>query len=225
MCAEASTAKQMAQRVKPKFKKRNELTAYWVNKAMEHSGMTAAQLGAAYYEWMQKFNRNHDANPNKSIDYERMNFERYANINRDGSMDLKYLSNFVAWAREFGHLPKRGGVNHSSEILLTSKDPNKLISDAQELHKRVQAKRDALIKALTEYRECFEASDKSFYGFSVIDSRTAIPERELVPGEKWGEWEWIEYDDYPEVHVSRITDFLDFVEANVIRIFDPLDRG
>ncbi len=213
----------MAQRVKPKFKKRNELTAYWVNKAIEHSGMTAAQLGAAYYEWIQKFNRNPDANPSKSIDYERMNFERYANINRDGSMNLKYLATFVTWAREFGHLPKRGGISHSSEILLASEDPNKIISDAQELHKRVQAKRDALIKALTEYRECFEASDKSLYGFSVFDSRTAIPEQELVPGDKWGEWKWVEYEDYPEVHVSQITDFLDFVEAHKIHTFDPLE--
>lgn len=223
MCADASTAKQMAQRVKPKFKKRNELTAYWVNKTIEHSKMTAAQLGAAYYEWRQNFNRDGGANPGKSIDYERVNFERYADMNRDGSMDLKYLSDFVTWAREFGHLPKRGGINHSSEILLAAEDPNKIISDAHELHKRVQAKRIALIKALTEYIECFEASDNSLYGFMAINSRTAIPEKALVPSDNCGDWELFEHDYHPEVHASQITDFLDFVKSHEIQMFNPLD--
>ena len=165
MCAVASTAKQMTKQDRPRTKTRKELTAYWVNLALQHSGKSPRELAATLK----------GESVNLLSEGERIKYERYADINSDGSMDFLVLKRFVRDARELNLLPKRSGLHHVSEHLLASEDPDGLIDDSKRLLKRFESKRSALIKALEEYADCFNNSYDGYTCINVLDTDSTIP--------------------------------------------------
>lgn len=162
MCADASSAKQMSKQDRPRTKIRNELSAYWVNLALKHSGKSPQELAAALK----------GVPINRLSEGERIKYERYADVNSDGSMDILELKRFVREARKLNLLPQRSGLHHTSEHLLESEDQEDLLEDSKRLLKQFENKRAALIKALEEYADCFNNSYNGYSAFNVIDTES-----------------------------------------------------
>ena len=201
MCADAATANQMTKQDRPRTRTRKELTAYWVNLALNHSGKSPRELAAAL-----------KGEPvNRLSEGERIKYERYADVNSDGSMDFLNLKRFVRDARKLDLLPQRSGRQHASEDLLESKDPERLIDDSKRLLKRFESKKAALIKALVEYSECFK-SNNSFSDHIVLDTTSDL----IIPGNE------IESDYVPEVHEKDLAKLIQWVEGHAIFSSNPL---
>lgn len=165
MCANASTAKQMTTQNRPRTNMRNELSAYWVNLALKHSGKSPRELAAALK----------GVPVNQLSEGERIKYERYADVNSDGSMDILVLKKFVHDARKLNFLPPRSGLHHVSEHLFESEDPEGVIEDSKRLLKRFESKRAALIKALEEYANCFSRPQTGYTCINVLDTKSTIP--------------------------------------------------
>lgn len=165
MCAVASSAKQMTKQDRPRTKIRNELSAYWVNLALKHSGKSPQELAAALK----------GVPINRLSEGERIKYERYADVNSDGSMDILELKRFVREARKLSLLPQRSGLHHASEHLFEPEDQEDLIEDSKRLLKHFENKRAVLIKALEEYADCFKNSYNGYSGIIVIDTESTIP--------------------------------------------------
>ncbi|WP_157982665.1 hypothetical protein [Simplicispira lacusdiani] len=191
MSTDTASAKQMPQRVKPRFQKRNELTFYWVNKALKYSGKSPSELAAALS----------GISTNLLADSERIKFERYADINSDGSMDFLTLKRFIAKAREHDLLPQQCGLRHSSESILDSQDPEQLVSDIRDFGRLWEKKKAALIKSLSEYIACVEASNRQELGVLTIDQQSRFPTEEGV-------------DFMDSVRESELKQFLRLVEGH-----------
>ena len=175
MCAVVTTANKIASRAKPRFRERNTLTAFWVTKAMEHSGKSSSELAAAMSD--------DGVSTNQLSDSERVKFARYADISSEGSMDFKSLAKFISKARERGLLPKRSGILEGKEdLLLGSPDPEQYADDLKKFQAIFEKRRASLNKALSEYiecvHECFDLSGNTGIGrfFVLLDSHSTTPE-------------------------------------------------
>lgn len=167
MCAVATSAKQITKQDRPRTKIRNELSAYWVDLALKHSGKTPQELAASLK----------GVPINRLSEGERIKYERYAEVNSDGSMDILELKRFVREARKLNLLPQRSGLHHTSEHLFESEDQEDLIEDSKRLLKHFENKRAALIKALEEYADCFKNSYNGYSGINVLDTESTNPSR------------------------------------------------
>lgn len=199
MCADRASAKQIPQRIKPRFKKRNELTFYWVNEALKHSGKSPSELAAALNE----------ISANLLSASDRLKYKRYADINSNGSMDYKSLKRFRDNARAHNLLPQSTGLRHSSELILNAQDPEQLITDMINFGKQWKKKKDALIKALSDYIECIEASNREELSALIIDNHSKLPDE--------GETDFID-----EVRESDLKQFLQLIENHAISIKELL---
>lgn len=201
MCADRASTKQIPKRTKQRFKNRNELTFYWVNEALKHSGKTPSELAAAL-----------DGVPaNLLSESSRIKYKRYADINSNGSMDYKTLKDFLKNARERNLLPKKSGLRHSSEILLNSNDPEQLVTDIRDFGKQWEKKKAALIKSLSEYIECIEASNREELHTLILDNNSIFPGDEN------------EADSIGEASTSDLKKVLRLIESHAVSIRQLLD--
>lgn len=161
MCAVAASTNKTTERVKPTFKIRNEFSAYWVQKACSFSGKTPAQLAAALEE----------IPASRLSSGERKKYERYADVNSIGSMDLKTLKKFIEDARAMGLLPPQTGLLHWSEFILRDNpDPEGTLAAMLETSREFTQKKNTLVEALTGYQECLATADLAYEVIAEIDA-------------------------------------------------------
>lgn len=150
MCAVAASTNKTTERVKPTFKIRNELSAYWVQKACSFSGKTPAQLVAALEE----------IPASRVSSGERKKYERYADENSNGSMNLGTLKKFIEDARAMGLLPPPSGLRHWSEFLMRE-DPEGALAEMLETSREFDRKKENLIGAITGYQACLAGAERA----------------------------------------------------------------
>ena len=149
MCAAAASTKKTGERVKPRFKIRNRLSAYWVQRACEFSGKNPAELVAALQG-------------ETALDSERKRFERYADENASGSMNLNDLKKFIDQSRKMGFLPQASGVRHWSEFLLeTDANAEETVAQMLQTNREFSKTKANLIAALISYQACIAGADRA----------------------------------------------------------------